>query len=46
MSDPIDKPIKQAADEFDSESPESRGQQSKRRNSGDLAEEHDYTNPK
>ncbi|KAH0347984.1 voltage-gated potassium channel, partial [Aureobasidium melanogenum] len=45
MSDPIDEPIKQAADELDSESPERRGQNSKRRDSGDLGEERDYTNP-
>lgn len=46
MNDPIDEPIKQAADELDSESPEDRRQQAKRRDSGDLGEERDYTNPK
>ncbi|KAI4715701.1 voltage-gated potassium channel [Aureobasidium sp. EXF-10727] len=45
MSDPIDKPIKQAADELDSGSPENQGQQSKRRDSGDLGEERDFTSP-
>ncbi|KAG9951888.1 voltage-gated potassium channel, partial [Aureobasidium melanogenum] len=43
MSDPIDEPIKQAADEFESD--ENRGQHQKRRDSGDLGEERDYTNP-
>jgi potassium channel subfamily K len=46
MSDPLDEPIKQAADELDLGSPERRGQNSKRRDSGDLGEERDYTNPK
>ncbi|KAI4747708.1 voltage-gated potassium channel [Aureobasidium sp. EXF-12298] len=45
MSDPLDEPIKQAADELDLGSPERRGQNSKRRDSGDLGEERDYTNP-
>lgn len=46
MSDPLDEPIKQAADELDLESPERRGQNLKRRDSGDLGEKRDYTDPK
>jgi hypothetical protein len=43
MSDPIDKPIKQAAEELDS--PDGHDQDAKEKDSGDL-EERDYTNPK
>lgn len=45
MSDPIDEPIKQAAEELDSPSPDDKAQHAGRRDSGDL-EDRDYTNPK
>lgn len=45
MSDPIDEPIKQAAEELDSPSSENKGQHAGTSDSGDL-EDRDYTNPK
>jgi hypothetical protein len=45
MSDPIDEPVKQAADEFDDQSPDKQGQHAGESDSGDL-EDSDCTIPK
>jgi len=46
MSDAIDEPIEQVAQDIEPESSEKETKHPKRRNSGDLGEERDYTNPK
>lgn len=45
MNDPIDEPVKQAAEDIDNEASK-REKGPKRRDSGDLGEERDYTSPK
>ncbi|THV76914.1 voltage-gated potassium channel [Aureobasidium pullulans] len=45
MSDAIDEPIKQVAQDIEPEFSEKEKKHSKRRDSGDLGEERDYTNP-
>ncbi|CAD0029636.1 unnamed protein product, partial [Aureobasidium pullulans] len=45
MSDAIDEPIKQVAQDIEPEFSEKEKKHPKRRDSGDLGEERDYTNP-
>lgn len=46
MSDPIDEPIKQAAEETDSQSRDNQGKNAGQEDSGDLGEERDFTDPR